>query len=243
MTDRAPVIALDGPSGSGKGTVGQLCARELGWRFLDSGAVYRALACAVRENHTNINNMDQILHKARNMRFECRPAPPDVAEIWVDGRNVSDWVRDEDTGRIASQLAAEPAIRAALLDLQRAARRPPGLVADGRDMGTVVFPDATLKVFLTASVEERAKRRYNQLKIKGFGGSLADLFQAIQERDTRDAERSVSPLAAASDAVVIDSSDLGIDEVVRRILDLVNNRLEVEGIDPDGQQTGPNSLP
>lgn len=226
-----PVLSLDGPSGSGKGTIGQLCARELGWHFLDSGAVYRALACVVQEKNININDIDSILHKARHMIFECRPAPPDAAEIWVDGRNVSDQLRGEETGRLASQLAANAEVRSRLLDLQRTARKPPGLVADGRDMGTVVFPDATLKIFLTASVEERAKRRYNQLKLKGFDVSLAALFQAIQERDTRDTERSVSPLTAAEDAVIIDSSSLGIEEVVTRVLDLVNNRLAIEGID------------
>lgn len=226
-----PVLALDGPSGSGKGTIGQLCARQLGWHFLDSGAVYRALACVVQENNININDIDGILHKARYMIFECRPAPPDAAEIWVDGRNVSDQLRGEETGRLASQLAANAEVRSRLLDLQRTARKPPGLVADGRDMGTVVFPDARLKIFLTASVEERAKRRYNQLKLKGFDVSLAALFQAIQERDTRDTERSVSPLTAAEDAVIIDSSNLGIEEVVTRVLDLVNNRLAIEGID------------
>ena len=230
-----PVLALDGPSGSGKGTAGQLCAGALGWHYLDSGAVYRALACQIEKYNINISNIDEILHKARNMKFECGPIPPDPAEICVDGRDESGQLRSEETGRLASKLAAIPEVRSILLDLQRAARTAPGLVADGRDMGTVVFPDAVLKIFLTASVEERAKRRYNQLKLKGFDVSLAALFQAIQERDTRDSERSASPLVAAEDAVVIDSSDLGIEEVVTRILDLVNNRLAVEGIDSNGQ--------
>ena len=230
-----PVLALDGPSGSGKGTVGQLCAGALGWHYLDSGAVYRALAFQVQKYNINISEIEKILHKARNMKFECRPTPPDPAEVWVDGQHVSDQLRSEETGRLASKLAIIPEVRSTLLDLQRAARTLPGLVADGRDMGTVVFPDAVLKIFLTASAEERAKRRYNQLKLKGFDVSLAALFQAIQERDTRDSERSASPLAAADDAVVIDSSDLGIEEVVTRILDFVNNRLAVEGIDANGQ--------
>ncbi len=230
-----PVLAVDGPSGSGKGTVGQQCALALGWHFLDSGAVYRALAYLIRINDININNLEDVLDRARHMDFECRPAPPDAPEIWLDGRLAAAELRGEEIGKQASQLAARPAVRSVLLDLQRTARKPPGLVADGRDMGTVVFPDATLKIFLTASVKERARRRYNQLKLKGFDVSLAGLFQAIQDRDTRDSERNVSPLAAAEDAVTIDSSDLSIDEVVTRILDLINNRLAIEGIDINGQ--------
>ena len=226
-----PVLAVDGPGGSGKGTAGQLCARALGWHYLDSGAIYRALAYIVRKKNIDINDLDKILDAAREMKFECRPLPPEPAEIWVNGIPATDDLRGEEMGDLASRLAATAQIRSILLDLQRNARKMPGLVADGRDMGTIVFPHATLKIFLTASPEERAKRRYNQLKLKDFDVSLADLFQAIQERDARDSERDISPLFAAQDAVTIDSSDLGIDEVVTRILDLIYNQLEYLNID------------
>ena len=226
-----PLLTVDGPSGSGKGTGGQLCARTLGWHYLDSGAIYRALAYTVRKENIDINELDKILNAARDMKFECLPAPPGPAEIWVNGSSATDELRGEEIGDLASRLAARAQIRSILLDLQRDARKLPGLVADGRDMGTVVFPNATLKIFLTASPEERAKRRYNQLKLKDFDVSLADLFQAIQERDARDTERDESPLFAAQDAVTIDSSDLGIDAVVARILDLIYNQLEYLKID------------
>jgi len=222
-----PVLALDGPSGSGKGTVGQRCAQALGWNYLDSGAVYRALAYTVLKEDIDINELDRILKAAREMKFECRPAPPEPAEIWINGSCAADDIRGEEMGERASHLAANPQIRSVLLDLQWDARRMPGLVADGRDMGTVVFPGAILKIYLIATPEERARRRYNQLKLKAFDVSLAALFQAIQVRDARDSERGVSPLAAADDAVTIDSSDLSIDEVVSRTLDLLHNRLDI----------------
>ncbi|MDJ0955646.1 MAG: (d)CMP kinase [Arenicellales bacterium] len=233
-----PVLTLDGPSGSGKGTVGQFCAQRLGWHYLDSGALYRALAYTVDRSGIDIDDLEAVLCVAKKMQFECRPSPPEPAEIVVNGDNVGNEVRNEGVGETASLLAQKPEVRAVLLDLQREARRPPGLVADGRDMGTVVFPEADLKIFLTASVEERAQRRYNQLKLKGFNGSLADLFQAIQERDARDVERTTSPLVAAEDAVTIDSTNLTIDEVVTRVLDLVLNQLDIAGIDTTERETG-----
>ena len=233
-----PVLTLDGPSGSGKGTVGQICAQKLGWHYLDSGALYRAVACVIQRTCIDIDDLDAVLHVARKIQFECRPSPPEPAEIVVNGEHIGDELRTEVIGQLASRLARNPDIRSVLLELQRRTRRPPGLVADGRDMGTVVFPGADLKIFLTASVEERARRRYNQLKLKGFDVSLADLFQAIQERDTRDVQRTVSPLVAAEDAVTIDTTGLTIDGVVTRVLDLVINQLDIAGIDTNERETG-----
>jgi CMP/dCMP kinase len=218
-----PVLTLDGPSGSGKGTVGQICARKLGWHYLDSGAIYRALAYVVQQAGTDPGDVPAIVRQAGELDMACVPNPPDPALIYVNGEHVDDRLRTEETGRLASELAAVAEVREALLQAQRRQRRAPGLVADGRDMGTVVFPDARWKFFLTASVEERAKRRYKQLKLKGFDVSLAPLFEAIQERDTRDARRAVSPLKAADDAIVLDTSAMSIDEVVSRVLGSVKN--------------------
>ena len=233
-----PVLTLDGPSGSGKGTVGQICALRLGWHYLDSGAVYRALAYVVDKNKLDFNQLGDIVQAAHEMEFACHPAPPEPADIMINGQNVGAELRGETIGEIASKLAQQPKIRAVLLDLQRSTNQPPGLVADGRDMGTVVFSDATLKIFLTANLEERARRRYNQLKLKGFDVSLAGLFQAIQERDTRDSERTVSPLKAAGDAVLVDSSELTINEVVTHILNLLKTQLEIVGIDAIERESG-----
>ncbi|MGA8261693.1 MAG: (d)CMP kinase [Arenicellales bacterium] len=223
MSDPAPVLALDGPSGSGKGTVGQICAQKLGWNYLDSGAIYRALAYVVQKERLDPGRAEAVVRCARALQMECLPNPPEPALIRVNGEDVGPRLRTEEIGRLASELAAVPAVREALLASQRRVRRPPGLVADGRDMGTVVFPDARWKFFLTASAQVRAERRYKQLKLKGFDGSLAALFQAIQERDTRDAQRSVSPLRAAENAIVLDTSKMSIDEVVSRVLDHVTN--------------------
>lgn len=218
MTDAAPVLALDGPSGSGKGSVGQICAQKLGWHYLDSGAIYRALAYVVQQTGTDPADVAAVVERAANLDMECVPNPPESALIYVNGEQVDERLRTEEAGRLASELAAVPAVREALLQTQRRLRRAPGLVADGRDMGTVVFPDARWKFFLTASAEERAKRRYKQLKLKGFDVSLAPLFEAIQERDTRDAQRAVSPLKPADDAIVLDTSTMSIEEVVSRVL-------------------------
>jgi cytidylate kinase len=218
VNETVPVLTLDGPSGSGKGTVGQICARRLGWHYLDSGAIYRALAYVVQREGIEPDDEAAVVERAERLQMECIPNPPESAAIRVDGENVDHRLRTEEAGRLASELAAVPAVRGALLQNQRGMRRPPGLVADGRDMGTVVFPDARWKFFLTASAEERAKRRYKQLKLKGFDVSLATLFEAIQERDTRDAQRSVSPLKPADDAIVLDTSEMSIDEVVSRVL-------------------------
>ena len=221
MNDVAPpVLALDGPSGAGKGTIGQRVALTLGWHYLDSGAVYRALALAVMRAGVGDRDTGAIVQVGAGLDIECRPLWDETAQIRVNGVPEGENLRSEECGRRASRLAAVPAVRAVLLDLQRRARRAPGLVADGRDMGTVVFPDALVKIFLTASPAERARRRYNQLKQKGFDANLRDLSEAIQERDARDSERATSPLKPAEDAITLDTSDLSIDQVVTRILDL-----------------------
>ncbi len=229
MSTNAPVLAIDGPGGSGKGTVGQLCAHHLGWHYLDSGALYRSLAWFSNFSGVQVDDEDAIITLVTGMDFVCHPrvadGVADTAEIEINGHMVTGELRTEEIGEIASILAPRPAVRAALLSLQHRYRKPPGLVADGRDMGTVVFPDATVKIFLTASVEVRAERRYKQLKDKGFGVNLARLSKAIQERDARDSGRSVSPLVAASDAEILDTSNMGIEEVVSTILGFVKQEL------------------
>jgi len=213
-----PVIAIDGPSGSGKGTVCRIIADRLGWHLLDSGALYRLTALAGASR--GLEPADEAGHAALaaclDVRFEVDERGGE--RVLLDGRDVTQELRAETTGNMASVVAAMPSVRAALLGRQRAFAAPPGLVADGRDMGTVVFPAAGLKVFLTASAEERARRRYNQLKEKGLAANLAGLSQEILERDRRDSARSVAPLRPATDAVVIDSTGITVDDVVNRIL-------------------------
>lgn len=209
-----PVITIDGPTASGKGTVAERVAAALGFHYLDSGALYRLVALRALETGTPAQDGPALARHAAALRPKFAGG-----RIDLDGRDVSDAIRTEDVSRLASQVAVHPEVRAALLEMQRAARRPPGLVADGRDMGTVVFPAAALKVFLTASVEARAQRRYKQLIDKGLAANIATLLADLRARDERDSSRAASPLAPAEDAHQLDSSNLTVDEVVATVLD------------------------
>lgn len=219
-----PVLALDGPSGSGKGTIGQICARRFAWHYLDSGAIYRGLAWLAKDQQVASDDVAALVELADTMELVCHVQENDVAQIEINGQFVTSELRTEETGDIASRIAPLAPVRAALLSMQRRCRKAPGLVADGRDMGTVVFPDAEFKVFLTASAEIRAQRRFDQLKSKGFDVNLARLLESIQARDVRDSSRAESPLIPADSAYVLDTSDLSIEEVVARIMDHVNKR-------------------
>ncbi|MER1966316.1 (d)CMP kinase [Castellaniella sp. GW247-6E4] len=214
-----PVITIDGPTASGKGTVAMRVAQALGWHALDSGALYRLTALAVTRAGGDGGDEAQAAAAARALDVVFRDGG-----IWLDGVEVGNEIRREAISNLASRVAAYPAVRAALLERQRAFRTAPGLVADGRDMGTVIFPDAPLKVFLDADVNERALRRHKQLKDKGFSAKLSDLLEDLRLRDARDRDRVHAPLVAAADAVVVDSSRMGIDETVRKVLDLWSAR-------------------
>lgn len=209
-----PVIAIDGPSASGKGTVAALVAKELGFHYLDSGAIYRVTAYAALERGVGLDDEAALAALARSLDLQF-----DGVEVYLDGRPVGDAIRTEAAGRAASRIAALPTLRAALLDLQRDFRKTPGLVTDGRDMGSVVFPDATVKVFLTATAEERANRRYKQLIEKGFDASLAGLVQDLRERDARDANRASAPLRQEADAHLLETTALTIAQAVARVLE------------------------
>lgn len=217
-----PVVTLDGPSGSGKGTMAQLLAQRLGWHYLDSGALYRLLGHWAREQGVALTDHPELARLARQL-----PVTFSQGQAMLNGRSVGDAIRTEEAGNLASQVAAIPEIRAALLEWQRACAVPPGLVADGRDMGTVVFPHAPLKVFLTASPEERANRRYKQLKEKGMNVIFSELVETIRERDARDIHRAAAPLVPAADALVLDCSALSITEVLSQLIVWVQERLEI----------------
>lgn len=214
MSAGAPVIAVDGPAASGKGTIAAGVAKAIGFHLLDSGALYRLVALKALEQGIAVDDEAALARVAREL---------DVAfadgTVSLDGRNVDDAIRGEAVSAAASHVAVHPTVRSALLLRQRAFRRPPGLVADGRDMGTVVFPDARLKVFVTASAEERARRRHKQLIEKGISSTIQSLLRDIRERDARDASRAVAPLAPAADAVILDTTDVTIDAAVRFVLD------------------------
>ena len=219
MSQSAPVITLDGPAGAGKGTISRLLATRLGWSFLDSGALYRLVALAAQKRGlTPLLDEAVLADVALNLdaRFTQDTAGEPV--ILLAGEVVGTQLRTESCGDLASQVAAMPDVRAALLERQRAFAQPPGLVADGRDMGTVVFPQAPLKVFLTASVEERARRRHKQLMEQGLSASIDDLLGEIAERDRRDSERKIAPLKPADDALILDCSDLSIEAVVSELM-------------------------
>jgi cytidylate kinase len=213
----APVIAIDGPTGSGKGTISRALARRLGWSLLDSGALYRLVALAAARAGVAAEDKAGLVKIAHEMDIRFSAASQDE-QIWLDGAEVSAALRSEEAGRGASRVAVLAEVRQALLERQRGFAVPPGLVADGRDMGTVVFPDAALKVFLTADPNERAERRYKQLREKGIDVSLAALSREIVERDRRDSSRPVAPLRPAADARVLDSTGLTAEETTERVL-------------------------
>ena len=223
MTGTAPVICIDGPSGAGKGTLSQHLAAELGWHLLDSGALYRVVGFAGRLAAVSLEDSDAVAGIARSLDVDFRPTDDGVS-VWLAGDDVTAHLRTEEGGRDASTVAALPAVREALLLRQQELARPPGLIADGRDMGTVVFPQAPLKIFLTASAEARAERRFHQLQGMGESVSLARLLTDIQQRDARDQSRAVSPLVPAEDAIVIDSTALSADEVLQAARDLAAAR-------------------
>jgi cytidylate kinase len=215
MSAAIPVITIDGPTASGKGTVAQRVASALGWGVLDSGALYRLTALAVQQQAIDPENEAAVAEAGATLDVQFRSN-----QILLGGQEVSEVIRQEHVGNLASRLAPNPKLRAALLSRQRAFRLAPGLVADGRDMGTIVFPDAQVKIFLIADVQARAQRRAKQLIEKGISANLEDLLADMRARDARDTQRSVAPLIAAKDAHVVDSSTLTIDQTVQSILDL-----------------------
>ena len=215
----AAVITIDGPSGTGKGTVAHLLAQELGWHILDSGALYRIVGVAALDQAVAVDNSDGLVRIANAMEVDFSTVFP--GSILLDGKEISGRVRLEESGVMASRVATNPALRTALLQRQYSFRRPPGLVADGRDMGTVVFQDALCKFYLTASAEIRAQRRYNQLKDKEVDVSLPGLLRDIQERDERDSTRVVSPLKPAKDALIVDTGPLTIEQVMAVIRQVI----------------------
>ena len=218
-----PVIAIDGPSGSGKGTIAEMVANRLGFVFLDSGALYRILGIAAHKANLKLENHSQVAHLARTLEIEfCSDGP---GTILLNGENVSKEIRTDLGSDLASLVGSIPEAREALHERQLQFRKSPGLVADGRDMGTVVFPDATLKIFLTAIVSERAQRRYKQLIDKGIDATLPHLLRDLKERDAKDSERPISPLKPAKDAVVLDTTELQLDHVVRQVMRIVRARL------------------
>ena len=221
----APVITIDGPSGSGKGTIAQKLAQYLGWNILDSGALYRLVALAANNHGVSLDNEESLMILAENMDVQFKVDDPmSPVKIVLEGETVTKDIRSEEVGKYASIVAALPGVRQGLLQRQLDFLEPPGLVADGRDMGTVVFSNASLKIYLTASVDERAVRRLKQLQDKGMDANLPALQAAIQARDDQDMNRSVSPLTPADDAIVIDSTDLNVEQVFESVMDAVRQK-------------------
>jgi len=211
------IISIDGPSGSGKGTIARIVAQKLGWHCLDSGALYRLVGFAAARAGVDVDQPQRLAEIALGMNVEFRGVA-----VFLGGEDVSNAIRTEQAGNAASRVAAVPEVRTALLEWQHNYAREPGLVADGRDMGTVIFPGSQVKIFLTASPEERARRRYNQLKEKGLDANLPDLTAEIRERDERDRMRSVAPLVAAPDALQVESTALSIEDVLQKVMERVN---------------------
>ena len=231
MTNHVPIIALDGPSGSGKGVVGNFLSTQYEFHLLDSGALYRLVGIAARRTSIALENspLDEAvlgeIARSLDVAFTSTNNPEDPLEIMLYGEQVAHEVRTDEAGVDASRVASLPAVRDGLFELQRSFRQSPGLVADGRDMGTVIFPEAEVKIYLTASAKARAERRYNQLIHKGINVKMSDVFQSIQARDERDMNRVVSPLKPAEDAFVIDSTDMDIEEVLRNVEAIVTEKL------------------
>lgn len=209
----APVIAIDGPSGSGKGTVSMALSRKLGWHYMDSGAIYRVIGYLAVKNEVALDDVDGLADLAENLDLEFRDG-----SIWLNGEEVGDEIRTEEAALRASRVAPLQAVRDKLFQWQRSQAKSPGLVADGRDMGTVVFPESGCKIFITASARARAERRFKQLRDKGFDVNIPQLFQEISERDARDANRAVSPLKPAKDAILLDTTNLSIQDVVSEVM-------------------------
>jgi cytidylate kinase len=230
MANEVPVICLDGPGGVGKGTICMLLAESLGWHILDSGSLYRIAALQLSRSFPNIKveslNIGHAIDILENLAIEYK-CVNGLLSILLAGEDVTEAIRNEQVGAYASQIAAIPEVRQALLQRQREFLQPPGLIADGRDMGTVVFPDSSLKIYLTATPEERAQRRYKQLKDKGIDVNILDLVEDLRLRDERDMNRTVAPLKPASDAIIIDTTSLTIQQVAEQVMGWVKQRLSV----------------